>query len=72
MVEVIAAAFFTWRAWQASSDFVAAAARIDELVEAQQEVVTLATLANPAKPVTARGTLAALSAAVAAGDRLSR
>ena len=52
IVEVIAAAFFTWRAWQASSDFVAAAARIDELVEARQEVVTLATLANPAKPVT--------------------
>lgn len=52
IIEVIAATLFTWRAWQASSDFVAAAARIDELVEARQEVVTLATLANPAKPVT--------------------
>jgi hypothetical protein len=52
ILEVLVAAFFAWRAWGAASDFVAAAARIDDLVEARQEVVTLATLADPAKPVT--------------------
>lgn len=49
--ELAVVGFFAWRAWCAASGFVAAAERIDELVAGHQEVVTLATLADPAKPV---------------------
>lgn len=52
VAELLALGYFARRAWRAGSDFVAAAARIDDLVTGQQEVVTLATLADPAKPVT--------------------
>lgn len=49
--ELAVVGFFIWRAWRAASGFVAAAERIDELVAGHQEVVTLATFADPSKPV---------------------
>ena len=51
VAELAAVTFFIWRAWRAANGFVAAAERIDDLVAGHQEVVTLATLADPAKPI---------------------
>ena len=51
LAELAAVAFFAWRAWRAANGFVAAAERIDDLVAGHQEVVTLATLADPGKPI---------------------
>lgn len=44
-----------WRAWREANDFEQAAARIDELIGAHQEVLTLAALANPARPEAKEG-----------------
>ncbi len=49
--ELLTVSFLGWRAWRAASDFVAAAERIDDLIAGHQEVLTLATLADPDKPV---------------------
>jgi uncharacterized membrane protein YgcG len=38
------------RAWRRAGDLVAAAARVDDLVHARQEIVTLATLTDPSRP----------------------
>jgi hypothetical protein len=47
---VATAAFRGWRAYRGGDDFVGAANRIDEHLGARQQVVTLATLADPAHP----------------------
>ena len=48
--QIAALGFFSWRAWQQANDFVTAAGRIDDLVGGHQEILTLATLADPARP----------------------
>ena len=48
--EIAALAFFAWRSWAEANDFVAAARQIDDIVGARQEILTLATLADPAHP----------------------
>jgi hypothetical protein len=48
--EVLAAAYFTRRAWKESNDFAKTAERIDDLVGARQELITLATFADPSRP----------------------
>lgn len=47
---VLAAGYFTWLAWKRSNDFGMAAEKIDALVGARQELMTLATFADPARP----------------------
>lgn len=47
---VATAALRGWNAYRKGDDFVGAANRIDEHLRARQQVVTLATLANPAHP----------------------
>jgi hypothetical protein len=46
--ELIVAAFLAWQSWAHASDFMWAAERIDQSVGAQQEIVTLASLSDPA------------------------
>lgn len=46
-LELIAAALLAWRGYRRAEDFVGAARKIDNYVGAHQEVLTLATLANP-------------------------
>jgi uncharacterized membrane protein YgcG len=48
--EVLATAALAFYAWRKAADFEDAAARIDELVGARQELITLAGLANPSRP----------------------
>ncbi len=48
--EVLALVWLGGRAWRKTHDFVATAQKIDEAIGAHQEVVTLATLADPAHP----------------------
>src|SRR5271168_2783103 len=54
-VAVIAAGLvMAFRAYRRANDFVAAAAELDDLLECNQEIVTFATLANPAAPESSR------------------
>jgi hypothetical protein len=39
-----------WRAWREANDFAATAERIDDLAGGHQEIMTLAALADPARP----------------------
>ena len=49
-VAVLVGAFLGARAYQSSNDFVGAALEVDRRVHGSQQVVTLATLSNPATP----------------------
>lgn len=49
-VAAIATAGVAWRGWRRDNDFAQAAQRIDALIGAHQELLTLATLADPAHP----------------------
>lgn len=42
-------ALMAWRAWRAADDFMDAAERVDDAVNGHQEIVTLASLADPAE-----------------------
>lgn len=46
----IATAVLAWRAWRRDNDFAQAAQKVDALISAHQEILTLATLADPARP----------------------
>lgn len=48
--QMAALAFFAWWAWRRARDFVTTAERIDDLIGGHQEIVTLATLADPERP----------------------
>lgn len=48
--QIAALAFCAWRAWRRANDFVTAAERIDDLIGGHQEILTLATLADPERP----------------------
>jgi len=50
LVQLVAAALVAWRAWSHASDFIRTAEQIDRSVGARQEIVTLATLSDPARP----------------------
>ncbi|HVB82607.1 MAG TPA: hypothetical protein VNE82_21990 [Candidatus Binataceae bacterium] len=47
-------AWMAWRAWRAADDFIDAAERVDEAVDGHQEIVTLASLADPAESAAER------------------
>ena len=47
LVEMIVAAVLGWRAWSYNSNFVRTAEQIDQCIGGQQEVITLASLADP-------------------------
>lgn len=49
-LEMLATAIVAFYAWRKAADFAAAAEKIDELVGAHQELLTLADLANPSQP----------------------
>ena len=42
-------ALMAWRAWRAADDFMEAAERVDDAVNGHQEIVTLASMADPAE-----------------------
>jgi hypothetical protein len=42
-------AWMAWRAWREADDFMDAAERVDEAINGHQEIVTLASLADPAE-----------------------
>jgi hypothetical protein len=46
----LATAVQAWRAWRRANDFAQAAQQVDALIDAHQEILTLATLADPARP----------------------
>jgi hypothetical protein len=54
LVELGVTAALGWRAWVRASGFLLAAERIDSRVGGRQEILTLATLADPAHPEAAR------------------
>ena len=43
-------ALMAWRAWREADNFIDAAGRVDDVVGGHQEIVTLASLADPAEP----------------------
>jgi hypothetical protein len=53
-VQLAIAGWFAWREWLRAGDLVAAAEHIDRYVGARQEIVTLATLVDPAHPESAK------------------
>jgi hypothetical protein len=48
--EIVVVVLLAWRAWRRADDFVGAAQLVDDLVGAHQEILTLATVADPAHP----------------------
>jgi hypothetical protein len=54
IIAVLIGAFRGWRAYSASDDFVGAAIQVDARVHANEQVVTLATLSDPAAPEASR------------------
>ncbi|HLW71611.1 MAG TPA: hypothetical protein VKS22_13440 [Candidatus Binataceae bacterium] len=58
--QMVAAAWWAWSAWRKNRDFAQAAERIDELVGGHQEILTLATFADPARPAEHRSPLFAI------------
>jgi hypothetical protein len=54
IVVLAAGLVMAYRAYRRANDFVAAAAELDDLLECNQEIVTFATLANPAAPESSR------------------
>jgi hypothetical protein len=50
IIAILIGAFRGWRAYSAADDFVGAAIQVDQRVHANEQVVTLATLADPAAP----------------------
>jgi hypothetical protein len=53
-IAIVAGLIRGWRAYSESNDFVGAAIRIDDRVDAHQQVVTLATLSDPTIPEASR------------------
>jgi hypothetical protein len=49
-IALVAGAMLAWREYRARIDFVGAAVELDELLGSHEQIVTLATLANPAGP----------------------
>ncbi len=54
LLTVITAAVLAWLAYRRASDFVSAAAQVDEAVGGHQQILTFATLVDPAAPEAAR------------------
>jgi hypothetical protein len=54
LLTVITAALLAWRAYLRARDFVGAAAQVDEAVGGHQQILTFATLVDPAAPDAAR------------------
>jgi len=54
LLSVITATLLAWRAYRRARDFVAAAAQVDEVVGGHQQILTFATLVDPAAPEAAR------------------
>jgi hypothetical protein len=54
IVVLIIGLVMAYRAYRRSHDFVGAAAELDDLLDCHQEIVTFATLANPASPESGR------------------
>jgi hypothetical protein len=54
LLTVITAAVLAWRAYRRARDFVSAAAQVDEAVGGHQQILTFATLVDPAAPEAAR------------------
>jgi hypothetical protein len=54
LLSVITATLLAWRAYVRARDFVAAAAQVDEVVGGHQQLLTFATLVDPAAPEAAR------------------
>ncbi len=50
VTEALALGLLSWRAYHTANDFVGTAKRIDDLIGGRQEIVTLATLTDPAHP----------------------
>jgi hypothetical protein len=50
VIAILSGAFRGWRAYSASDDFVGAAIQVDARVHANEQVVTLASLSDPAAP----------------------
>jgi len=49
-IALVAGAILAWREYRARVDFIGAAVELDDLLGSQEQIVTLATLANPAGP----------------------
>ena len=54
LVVLAAGLVMAFRAYRRANDFIGAAAELDDLLECNQEIVTFATLANPATPESSR------------------
>ncbi|HKV55891.1 MAG TPA: hypothetical protein VJN94_14760 [Candidatus Binataceae bacterium] len=54
IAEIVVVGFCAWRSRVAANDFVNTARRIDERIDGRQEILTLATLADPTNPDAAR------------------
>ncbi len=50
VVALAGCALMAWRAWREADDFMDAAELVDDAVDGHQEIVTLASLADPAEP----------------------
>jgi hypothetical protein len=50
VVALAGCALMAWRAWREADDFIEAAELVDDAVGGHQEIVTLASLADPAEP----------------------
>ena len=48
--QVLVLALLSWRGYHTANDFVGTAKKIDDLIDGRQEIVTLATLTDPANP----------------------
>jgi hypothetical protein len=53
-LELAVGAVLAWRAWRRASDFVEAAGAVDGLVHGHEQILTFATLADPAAPTQQR------------------
>jgi hypothetical protein len=60
LLSVITATLLAWRAYLRGSDFVATAAQVDEAVGGHQQILTFATLVDPAAPEAGRAGRSAL------------
>ncbi len=49
-IALVVGAIMAWREYRARIDFIGAAVELDDLLGSQEQIVTLATLANPAGP----------------------
>src|ERR1700735_2524957 len=67
IVVMLAGLVMAFRAYRRDNDFMAAAAELDDLLECDQQIVTFATLANPASLERGRGRVTALCLGVGRG-----